>query len=130
MYQVDAVEEPCVVIAHSLGTIVAYNVQNRPNRGNVSKLVTLGSPLGIEAVYKRLPSDTLPRKAPAGVVGWFNARDARDAVSLFEIPSAKFRGEPVVENYSGVQNQSENRHGGHEYLLDPTVAAVVRSVLG
>lgn len=124
-------DEPCVVIAHSLGSIVAYNVlMNRATRGNVRLLVTVGSPLGIEAVFKRLPSDTKPRKAPTEVPQWFNARDDRDVVALFEIPSAKYGGAPIVENYSGVENTSENRHGIVEYLKNPRVAKAIREVLG
>jgi hypothetical protein len=122
-------EAPCVVVSHSLGTIVAYNIlMNRPNRSNIKALITIGSPLGIGAIFTRLPSDSPPRKSPDGVAVWFNARDARDVVALYEISSDQFRGAPVVTNYSGVNNTSENKHGIVEYLKDSTIAKAIHSV--
>ena len=112
-------DEPCVIVGHSLGSVVAYNIlMNMDKRAHVQRFITLGSPLGIEAIYNRLPSDAPPRKAPSGVSEWFNARDSRDVVSLFDIPGDRFRGAPVVQNYSEVRNESENRHGIDEYLRD------------
>lgn len=123
-------EEPCVVVSHSLGTIVAYNVlMNRAGRANVKALITIGSPLGINAVYSRLPSDTPPRKAPEGVATWFNGRDAQDVVALYEIGADVYRGSPAVTNYSGAENKSNNQHGIVEYLEDTTIAkAIYQSV--
>lgn len=118
--------EPCIVVAHSLGSIVAYNVlMNRVDRSNVLLFMTLGSPLGIKAISTRLPSDIKPRKAPEGIPEWFNARDSRDTVALFEIVADTYLGSPVVENYSDVLNSSENRHGIVQYLHDKWVAAVI-----
>ena len=63
--------EPCVVVSHSLGTVVAYNVlMAREPRNNVVAWFTLGSPLGTEAVLKRIPrhfAKVIPRSAPYGV---------------------------------------------------------------
>lgn len=55
--------------------------------------------LGIEAVWSRLPSDTPPRRAPAGIRTWFNARDPQDTVALYEVPADQYLGTPVVINY-------------------------------
>ena len=124
------IDEPCVIVGHSLGSIIAYNVlMDRPIRANVKRLITLGSPLGIEAIYKRLPTNSHPRKAPTGVAKWFNARAPLDAVALFEIPAQKYRGEPVVDNFSGVVNDSENKHGICEYLRDSIVAGAISNGL-
>lgn len=131
--QIDAIvdaaipkDEPCVVVSHSLGTIVAYNlVMNRSQRGNIRALITIGSPLGIEAVWSRLPSDTPPRKAPESVGRWFNARDAQDTVALYELSTDVYRGSPVVTNYSGVENTSDNQHGIVQYLEDKVIAKAI-----
>ena len=135
--QIDAVvgaaipgDEPCVVVAHSLGTIVAYNLlMNRASRANVKALITVGSPLGIESIWSRLPSDTPPRKAPEGVGRWFNARDPQDTVALYEIAAGTYRGNPAVTNYSGVANGSDNKHGIVQYLEDKTVARAIHDAL-
>lgn len=86
-------DEPCILVAHSLGTNTGYNLlMDRNKRTNVPALVLLGSPLGISAIVDRLPCDSRPRKAPAGVGAGFNARDAHDAVALALIDQAKFGG--------------------------------------
>lgn len=122
--------DECIVVAHSLGTIVAYNLlMNRQPVNNVKALITLGSPLGIKAIYDRLPSDVSPRKAPPVVGQWDNLRDERDTVALYEIGKGVFGGAPTVLNNSKVINESDNRHGIVEYLQDPTVAALIRKFL-
>jgi len=131
--QIDAIvdaaipkDEPCVVVSHSLGTIVAYNLlMNRTKRDNIRALITIGSPLGIEAIWSRLPSDTPPRKAPEGVGRWFNARDAQDTVALYELSTNVYRGNPAVTNYSGVENSSDNQHGIAQYLEDKVIAKAI-----
>lgn len=118
--------EPCVVVSHSLGTIVAYNLlMNRAKRDNVKAWITIGSPLGIKAIYSRLPSDTGPRKAPEGVGLWFNARDPEDTVALHDIPAATYRGSPVVSNDSSAVNTSDNQHGIVEYLGAKAIATAI-----
>lgn len=123
-------DEPCIVVSHSLGTIIGYNVlMDRKMRTNVRAFVTLGSPLGIAAIVARLPSDSPPRKAPAGVGAWFNARDPQDAVALAPISEAMFSGTPTVTNYEGVVNRSDNQHGIVDYLADPAVARFIHEAL-
>jgi hypothetical protein len=112
--------ESCIVVAHSLGTIVAYNVlRQRKDLTNVRGFVTIGSPLGIEAITKKLPSAGGTRSTPP-VPFWFNGRDKQDTVALREITA--FGGMPKVLNYSDVENTSHNHHGAVEYLSDKAVA--------
>lgn len=123
-------DDECIIVAHSLGTIVAYNLlMNRHPVNNVRAFITLGSPLGIKAIYDRLPSDISPRKAPPDVGQWDNLRDERDAVALYEIGKGVFGGAPTVLNNSNVINESNNRHGIVEYLQDPKVAGIIRKFL-
>jgi hypothetical protein len=119
-------EEPCVIVSHSLGTIVAYNLlMNRSKRDNIRAWITIGSPLGINAIYSRLPSDIGPRKAPEGVGRWFNARDSEDTVALYEIPPSEYRGSPIVSNDSSVDNKSDNKHGIVDYLGAEVIATAI-----
>src|SRR5271166_1469234 len=74
----EIIPEPTVVVAHSLGTVVAYNIlRNDPRLLQVRKLVTVGSPLAIRAVRKNL----VPLKSPKTET-WLNAFDPRDIVAL------------------------------------------------
>jgi subtilisin family serine protease len=82
-----------VLVAHSLGTIIAYDVLHEPGAAaRVRRLVTLGSPLGIEEVQDLLRQGTGAREArtkanggltvPPGVADWTNLADRLDPVAL------------------------------------------------
>lgn len=117
-------ESPTVVIAHSLGTVVAYNVLLARNRSHpVPRFLTLGSPLGVKALQRHLDS---PLVSPPAVGSWRNAFDDRDVVALRPLDaSTGFRFEPPILNKKDVKNHTENRHGIAGYLADPVVAGWV-----
>ena len=118
--------EPCVVVAHSLGTVVAYNVlRARAATPQYPKLVTVGSPLGIRAIKQQLAT---PLVSPPCVGQWFNAYDDRDVVALVPLDAQTFNVTPPIANKSDVLNFTDNRHGIEGYLADPVVARQV--VLG
>jgi hypothetical protein len=111
--------EPTVVVAHSLGTVVAFDVLRRHNAGtNVPLLITLGSPLGIMQIRNAFR----PLKYPPGVQGWFNAYDERDYVALYPLDQNNFALTPAIENYGAVQNQPPGRHAIVDYLSNEKVA--------
>ena len=120
--------EEAVVVAHSLGTIVAYNVLRRGGHGNgwqVPLLVTAGSPLGVRAISRRLR----PISRPQSVRSWFNAYDPQDIVSLHPLDETYFPVEPAIENYGHVDNTTSNQHGISGYLSDPIVAQRIHAAL-
>ncbi len=92
------------VIAHSLGSVVAYEaLAARPDRP-VGALVTLGSPLGVRhLVFDRLraakgpASGSWPGAWPGGVRTWTNIADAGDVVALVKDLSPLFG--PQVRNH-------------------------------
>lgn len=115
-------DEPTLVIAHSLGTVVAYNViRAHRQRLDLRKFITVGSPLGIRVISSRLGVVT----NPAGQDGWFNAYDERDVVALNPLDQRNFPALPPILNYAGVRNQTDNRHGIAGYLNDPRVAGAL-----
>ncbi len=120
--------EPCVVVAHSLGTIVAYNVVSvrAAASPSIPLFLTLGSPLGIKAISSRLPGQ---RAVPPGVAAWFNARDPRDVVALYPLDHDHFNLAPPIEDYSKVSNFTSNRHSIEGYLADPLVARRIHTAL-
>lgn len=113
-----------VVVSHSLGTIVAYNVLQNPAL-KVPLFVTLGSPLGVSAVKRKLQ----PVSHPPAVGRWFNAMDERDVVALYPLTSDHFAVFPPIENLTAVQNFTENRHGIAGYLSDKDVARRIHDAL-
>jgi hypothetical protein len=115
--------EPCVVLAHSLGTIVAYNVLRQRTGGfKCPRFVTVGSPLGVKAIKRSLD---MPLRSPACVGNWFNAFDERDFVALVALDQRNFKVTPGIENKNDVRNFTDNRHGIEGYLADPVVAAKI-----
>ncbi|HXH37717.1 MAG TPA: alpha/beta hydrolase [Thermoanaerobaculia bacterium] len=120
-------EGPCVVAAHSLGSVVAYNVLlKRAPAASVPRFITVGCPLGVRAIQKHL--DT-PLRSPGCVRNWFNAYDNRDVVALIALDARGFNVTPPIENKSDVLNFTDNRHGIAGYLADPIVAAKVAEFL-
>jgi hypothetical protein len=122
-----------VVVSHSLGTVVAYNVLKgrdspvmRRDFPDIPLFVTLGSPLAVKAVKAKLAP---PVASPQCVGQWFNAMDERDVVSLFPLTSEHFPVFPEIVNKVDVDNFTENRHGIAGYLSDQTVARRIYDAL-
>lgn len=116
---------PCVVVAHSLGSVVAYRVLRDGDGRNVPLLVTVGSPLGVSTIRRALR----PLRHPEGVGRWLNARDVRDLVALHALDAERFPVTPPVEDLATVDNHMPNRHGIAGYLGDPDVAARIHDAL-
>jgi hypothetical protein len=114
-----------IVVAHSLGTVVAFDILRDANRPDVPLFLTLGSPLGIEAIRKRVA----PIKHPPVAGAWFNARDPRDVVSLYPLTPSFFSVTPAINNYDGVRNRSSNAHHISGYLNDATIADQIHNAL-
>jgi hypothetical protein len=120
-------EKPCVVIGHSLGTVVAYNILRTDRRAlNVRAYITVGSPLAIRAIRDQLR----PIGFPAPVKSWYNAFDPKDVVALYPLDAANFPVNPAVQNYGKVENGTDNRHGILGYLDNADVAKHVLDALG
>jgi hypothetical protein len=111
-----------VVVSHSLGTIVAYQVlMSRPTPFPgipVTLFVTLGSPLAITAIKSRIRPHTFPKP----IAGWYNAMDPDDVVSLYPLSKKYFDTGGKIENHEAVDNWTDNQHGIAGYLDDARVA--------
>lgn len=119
---------PTVVVSHSLGTVVTYNLLRREGAElgfKVPLYVTLGSPLAVSTIKEKLR----PLKAVTCAGVWFNAMDSRDIVSLQPLDATHFRITPAIENKTDVDNPTENRHGITGYLGDATVARRIYEAL-
>ena len=118
-----------IVVSHSLGTVVAYNVlaaDSPPPDIKVPLFITLGSPLGVKVVKEKIQR---PLVNPSCVGHWFNAMDDRDVVSLFPLDAKNFEVVPGIENKTDVDNPTSNRHGISGYLGDPVVARRIHDAL-
>lgn len=122
------VDRSCVVVGHSLGSVVGFNVlRNAHAPCQVERYVTVGSPLGVRAVLNKL---TKPIKMPVVVKDWRNAFDIKDVVALRELNENVFPTIPPITNYGKVHNSvNANHHGITGYLNDPVVAKWIQEVM-
>jgi hypothetical protein len=119
--------EPTVVVGHSLGSVVGFDVLRTLSKFNIVKYITVGSPLGMNAVRSKL---TPPIAMPSCLKqGWYNAYDDRDFVALHPLDSSHFDVLPPIINNAEVKNRTDNRHGIEGYLDDPMVARNIYDAL-
>jgi hypothetical protein len=113
---------PTVVVGHSLGSIVSYDLLRRDGQAlgwQVPLYVTVGSPLSVNAIKQGLA----PIDFPGCVQHWFNAMDRRDILALHPLDAAHFDVSPGIENRIDVSNDTGNNHHGISgYLSDQQVA--------
>lgn len=133
---------PAVVVAHSLGSVVAYSVlREHPDaaRWDVPLLLTLGSPLAIRAVRDVLAARAALR-VPAPVRRWVAVRDRRDALALHGLGPAAFPLDPATPSIEDlvVANEAPGHHAAGVvlddgrpagYLALPEVASTVADAL-
>jgi hypothetical protein len=118
---------PYVIVAHSLGTVVTYRVLTAlAGTVEVRALITLGSPLGLNAIRRKLPT---PLAMPRRVAKWQNAYDDRDVVALLPLDQTRWDIQPSIENFNGVSNGTDNAHGISGYLNDRRVGRWVTDAL-
>ena len=116
----------CVVVAHSLGSIVAYQLLTEmAGEADVALLVTAGSPLGGRSVQRRLDWIGMP----AGVDAWLNVTDPRDPVAIRDTLGGGVFGGAEIDDIADVDNPRDWPHSIAGYLSDPRVARrIVRAL--
>jgi len=118
-------DEPTIIVGHSLGTVVGYKViMNNINKLKLVKYITVGSPLGIRAISSKLGIPENPAQ-----LGWYNAYDKSDIVALHPLDHDYFPAKPSIVNYSGINNETANRHGIVGYLNNAAVAKEISTAI-
>lgn len=121
--------EPCVVLAHSLGTIIAYDVLAQLPAGSVPVFITVGSPLGLANVQRRIGDRTgPPAPVPASVGAWHNFADRFDPVAIEATLADEFVPGGVVTD-TAVDNDALLNHDLTGYLDTAAVRDAVRRAL-
>ena len=125
--------EPLIVVAHSLGTVVALDMLADFTGREVDLLMTIGSPLSTETVASRMTHNA--RKWPMMVRNWVNVSDPDDLVALHHsidrrnfLRNCADRDRAAICNILDVANHMDNHHGIAGYLDDPVVAQILTSV--
>lgn len=116
-----------VIVAHSLGTVVAYETLHRLQQP-LPLLVTLGSPLGARnVIYERLRPQ--PASVPAVVRSWINVADRDDIVAADLDLTRGFPGaDGVLESHWTVDNGGKPHEATH-YLAKAVIGRPVAAAL-
>lgn len=127
---IDALKEPCILIAHSLGSIIGYKVLSSLKQNNYIKgFITLGSPLGME-LFSSIRTNPLvvPRCIYEG--GWVNFRAGNDPIAGTLLESPYYPIKPAIENIPVVSlTQDVNPHSIEGYLKTYEVASYINKIL-
>jgi hypothetical protein len=123
-------DEPLIVVAHSLGTVIALEALADFTERSVDLLMTIGSPLSTETVACRMIQKA--RNWPKVVRKWVNIADPDDLVALHHsidrrnfLRNCSDRDPAAVWNIVDVKNHMDNHHGIVGYLDDPVVAQLL-----
>lgn len=138
-----------MLIAHSMGTIITYDVLRDLGRSDpgfeVSQFVTIGSPLGLPHVKRKIIEERsyagLKRnrvRTPTVVTGrWVNYADRKDPVALDvhigddykeNKRGVRVEDDLVVNNYVSPAG-TENPHKSYGYLRTPELSEHIRDFL-
>jgi hypothetical protein len=127
-----AATRPRAVVAHSLGSVVAYEALHHHPDLDVELLLTIGSPLGMRhVVMDRLdpPADQETGRGarPPGVAAWVNIADRGDIVAATTSLAAVYDG---VSQAPDIRIGTVAFHSATAYLAHPAVAAHLIPYLG
>lgn len=125
---------PFVVIAHSQGTMVAYQVLRQMAKADIDVplFLTIGSPLGlaeVQDVFKKW-TGTKRLPVPPCVGHWVNVADRFDPVALDSNLSDDFIPKKAISNHRrfGLNEDSPRHpHSATGYLSTPEVRQAVRA---
>ncbi|WP_180086655.1 alpha/beta fold hydrolase [Acinetobacter sp. YH12226] len=118
--------KPCIVIAHSLGSVIAYNYLIQHPELNVQRFITLGSPLAFQVIQSHLPQ---PIVRPAAITGdWINFYSTDDFLTAFPLTQPPFQLQPAIINH-GIRTHIHRPHDITGYLLHPQVVEAILELL-
>ncbi len=110
-------EDTRVVVAHSMGTVIAYEALRDRADLHVEQFITLGSPLGTDLVLGQLfpTRGDGPAPWPAGVARWTNVAAEGDLATM---------GAPRLADHFGPDVRDEYVFNGrHPHDIEPYLTA-------
>ena len=128
-----ATPKPRVVVCHSLGTIITYDVLSEPALAglDIDLLVTLGSPLAIANVQQCLRDGSgRPHPVPPEVHAWENYADLWDPVALDKTLRDDFDPPPRFAHDHLVNNPARDNHALAGYCSIASVRATIAAAAG
>ncbi|MEG0828268.1 MAG: hypothetical protein RSG93_07810 [Acinetobacter sp.] len=122
MYHIHS-DKDHIIVAHSLGTVIAYNLLHQFTNFKIQRFITLGSPLAFKVIQEKL---ALPIARPPQLRGdWFNFYSPDDFLTAFPLSTDPFNFKPAIINQA-ITTLIHNPHSIAGYLQHP---AVIQSIL-
>jgi pimeloyl-ACP methyl ester carboxylesterase len=127
---------PVVLVAYSLGSLIAYNYLTIrdsaavPVSVRVPRLVTFGSMIGLPAVFEALLGRQVvpPLPMPERVTSWVNVRDGLDLLAFPLRPLMRVSpGRSLVEVLTSGTGNIDSAHDAGTYLRDKMTARAIAS---
>lgn len=116
-----------VVVAHSLGSVAAWEACQRIT-GRLPMLITIGSPLGLDAIiYPRLRP--APPAFPTCVLRWVNVAHPDDIVAVVPSLASLFPSEDGRQVEDHAPRSVRDHHGAATYLEQPDVGRALVQAL-
>lgn len=130
-----------MLIAHSMGSIVAYDVlrllgRSEP-RPTIHHFVTIGSPLGLPYVKHKIWSENDRVRTPSIVQKWTNLADRRDFVAAdthlsddyrANSDDVRVRDDLILNGYVNREGRP-NYHKSYGYLRTPELSTLIRDFI-
>lgn len=126
--ELNDLDGPVVVVAHSLGSIIAYDVLREQQFAGLelALFMTVGSPLGVTEVQDLVAR---PLQVPAAAAAWRNVCDGLDMVALDKTVKDEYTPADRITDFL-VRNTSPNHHGIREYLSTAPVRDPILKLAG
>lgn len=129
-----------VLLAHSMGSIIAYDVLRELGKDiptfKVAHFVTLGSPLGLPHVLYRIRQEHVTLRTPSIVARWSNFADRRDPIAadvhLADDYDANALGVQVQDQLVLNTYERDGKRNPHKiwgYLRAPEVTSVLKTFI-
>lgn len=116
--------KPRVLIAHSLGSVVAYEALHASPSSEIELLLTVGSPLGTPGLFipRLAPGSASDLTKPAGVKRWLNVYHPGDIVAATGKLMSVYSG---IERDVLVDVEMRYCHKASAYLASPKVGLLL-----
>jgi hypothetical protein len=119
--------KPRVLVAHSLGSVIAYDWLRRQSATSLTTFVTIGSPLGFRGIRRALHPDLDISLPPVpGVLTWVNIAAAEDAVATVKKLDGLFEGK-VTDHLA--RNRRRTAHSAAVYLQNVHTSMALKAAL-
>lgn len=123
-------KRPIVLVAHSMGSLVALSVLTQewvPTEDESVALITIGSMLGMEEMPKALLGSYVesPVPVPQVVTHWMNVRNDGDLLSFSTVGRFRSRVQARIPVDVPIKARGASRHSAETYLRDPAFANIV-----